>query len=65
MRDQHPLKTTRVETGDFLVPVLNLCEECMTAWQAASDEDAKEAFLDRVTLVCGKCWDCWKRTNAL
>jgi len=52
-----PLKTTKIETGDFFVPKIRLCNECVTIWQGLRDEEEKEKFLELLAPVCGKCFD--------
>ena len=48
-------KAIVVETGDFFLPCVRLCEECAAKWRLLQDEHEKETFLGTLVPVCAKC----------
>jgi hypothetical protein len=58
-----PLKTNLIETGDFFVPKIRLCNECITVWKRLSNEAEKEKFMESLVPICGKCFDESERSQ--
>jgi hypothetical protein len=54
--DKKPLKTTKVELNDILLPRIRLCDECLSIWER-TPEEGKEGFFDTLVPVCGKDFD--------
>jgi hypothetical protein len=50
-------ETTEVGVDALLLPVVDLCRECLAYWQGAFDDEKKGLFLDTLVPVCGKCFD--------
>ncbi len=45
---------------DFFAPILWLCIECESVWEAINGEDKKEEFIETMKMICGACFDEWR-----
>jgi len=49
------LKMNLIETSDFFVPKIQLCNDCIIIWHGLKNEVEKEKFIKVLVPVCGKC----------
>ena len=54
------LNYCKINNNNFLVPILWLCNECESAWEAIGDENTKEEFIETMKMICGACFDEWR-----
>jgi len=53
-----PVETKVVEVDEILLPVVNLCRECLNIWHQMTAEEETEKFIEAMVIpVCMKCFD--------